>query len=182
MARASAAFLVAISVCFSACSDTERRSSGRAEADGGQAPADGNHAADAADGSGSSGERDTDGAVAETDGDVASEERAIGDPCTTDAECGVPEDARCYMDEAGADWPGGFCSKACDPGAGGECGPDAECASTGMSSGGGGTGMSFQFAYCAPSCSSDGDCRQAEGYTCKTLLIPGVGFCAPEGL
>jgi len=107
---------------------------------------------------------------------------AIGDPCTSDADCTEPPDAVCFTTVGGGpaptiDFPNGYCSKACDPegDATEQCGTEAGCASSSMSGGGG--GVSFQF--CASMCMTDADCRAAEGYRCNVILAGLPGWCAP---
>jgi hypothetical protein len=34
--------------------------------------------------------------------------------------------------------------------------------------------------FCTTSCTSDAECRSAEGYRCQMLF--GFGYCAPPGL
>ncbi|HJL13999.1 MAG TPA: hypothetical protein RMH99_00010 [Sandaracinaceae bacterium LLY-WYZ-13_1] len=105
---------------------------------------------------------------------------AIGDPCTADADCTDPPDAECFTrienPLTGAvveEFPNGFCSKGCESSE--ECGgaEDVVCASSGMSSGGGGSRLQL----CTPSCEGPADCRSDEGYGCQMLF--GFGFCAP---
>jgi hypothetical protein len=103
---------------------------------------------------------------------------AVGDPCTSAADCALPG-AECFTESFGSvSWPGGFCSKSCggEDAPENECGEVAGCASIGSS--GGGMGISGMF--CSPPCSSDAECRQAEGYRCQMLF--GFGFCVPPGL
>jgi len=105
---------------------------------------------------------------------------AIGDRCTTDADCTDPPDAECFTrfenpfdGSVVAEFPNGFCSKGCE--SGDDCGTGGEvtCASGG-SAGGGTTTM---FMYCAPTCGDDSECRDDEGYRCATIL--GFGYCSP---
>jgi hypothetical protein len=104
---------------------------------------------------------------------------AIGAPCKTDADCTDPP-AQCYTTLGGGpaptiQFPGGFCSRPCDPSSGEpECGDVAGCAT--LSSAGGGT--SATLVMCTPPCASDADCRAGEGYKCFQLL-PGIGVCTP---
>ena len=73
---------------------------------------------------------------------------AVGDPCTSAADCALPG-AECFTESFGSvSWPGGFCSKACggDDAPENECGEVAGCASIGSS--GGGMGISGMF--CSP--------------------------------
>lgn len=104
--------------------------------------------------------------------------RPVGAPCASDAECTDPSDAECFTESFGSvSWPGGFCSKACDPDGGdGQCGTSGICVSAGSSSG----GSSISGMFCTTSCTSDAECRSAEGYRCQTFF--GFGYCAPPGL
>ena len=102
----------------------------------------------------------------------------IGDPCVSNDDCKVPADAECWTTIGGGfapeiTFPGGFCSKACDTnGASDQCGDEAGCSSTSVSGGQG----SVTLTMCSPPCSSNAECREAEGYTCLQI-IPGFGVC-----
>lgn len=102
----------------------------------------------------------------------------IGDACQTNDDCTNPPDAECWTTIGGGPvpeitFPGGFCSKACDAnGPDGQCGDEAGCSTTSVSGGQG----SVQLSMCSPPCSSDAECRQAEGYKCFQI-IPGFGVC-----
>lgn len=102
----------------------------------------------------------------------------IGDACATDADCTVPPDAECWTTIGGGmapeiTFPGGYCSKDCDPeSSDNECGDVAGCSSFGVSGGQG----SVTLTMCAPPCGSDAECREDEGYRCLQLL-PGIGVC-----
>lgn len=127
------------------------------------------------------GDRDAGGGG--TDASVAADvgttsERPVGAPCASDAECTDPSDAECFTESFGSvSWPGGFCSKACDPDGGdGQCGTSGICVSAGSSGG----GSSISGMFCTTSCTSDAECRSAEGYRCQMLF--GFGYCAPPGL
>lgn len=104
--------------------------------------------------------------------------RSVGADCTSDDECTDPADAECFTGMFGSvSWPGGFCSKACDPDAGGEqCGTEGICVSAGSSGG----GSSISGMFCTTACDSDADCRSGEGYTCRRILS--FGYCSPPGL
>ena len=104
--------------------------------------------------------------------------RSVGAPCSTDMECSDPSDAECFTESfGGVSWPGGFCSKACDPE-----GPDGQCGSSGIcvSAGSSGGGSSISGMFCTTSCTSDAECRSSEGYRCQMLF--GFGYCSPPGL
>jgi hypothetical protein len=59
--------------------------------------------------------------------------------------------------------PGGYCAVGgCAPG---ECGADGVCSTL------------LNFDACLKRCANDGDCRGAEGYTCKD--VGGARACAP---
>lgn len=80
---------------------------------------------------------------------------AVGDSCTTDADCGAG--ATCLTDG----FPGGLCTAECS---GSVACPDGSlCASLAADA---------STAYCAVSCNSDADCRN--GYTCNS-----IGVCNP---
>ena len=102
---------------------------------------------------------------------------AIGSACSTDADCTDPP-AECWTTIGGGPaptitFPGGFCSKGCDPQSGeAECGDVASCAQTSVSGG----MSSVTLTMCTPPCASDAECRAAEGYKCLQLF-PGIGFC-----
>jgi len=79
--------------------------------------------------------------------------RRLGASCTKNADC----DSRCMAPSP--DWPGGFCTIACDSDA--TCGDGAHC----INEAGG---------VCAFACTTNADCTfLGAGYTCK--MIDGIG-------
>jgi hypothetical protein len=104
----------------------------------------------------------------------------IGAACATNEDCNNPPDAECFTTIGGGPlptitFPGGFCSKGCDPSSNDqECGDKAGCSSMGTASG----GITVQLNMCSPPCADDRDCRQSEGYACFQIL-PGLGICVP---
>jgi hypothetical protein len=191
MIRFAYALMIALVVAALGCSDSPRRT---LDADGGEEPS-GDGAQQQPDGSTSpgdggaesdaSGRADPDASTSEQDagggggnGGTAGNGK-VGQPCRDASDCTMPSGAECYTDEGGYNWPGGYCSKACDAtGGNDQCGDGASCVGSG--SGGGGSGSSFEF--CGQRCETDEDCRKSEGYTCNTLPVLGLGFCAPPSL
>ncbi len=91
---------------------------------------------------------------------------AVGASCSSDPDCTQPAGGTCRTSlgsaPLGITLPGGYCTHECTAGAGAEtCGEGATCFSLG-----------FGPAFCARTCTSDNDCRQAEGYTCQASPIP----------
>lgn len=131
----------------------------------------------AAGGGGSSGGNGGGGSGATGGGSAVGE---IGEPCSSNADCGAVAGAECYTTIGGGpvptiNFPNGFCSKACDTQSSDkECGEIAGCASIGQSGG----RISTTLTICTPPCASDAECRVAEGYKCFQL-IPGFGVCTP---
>ena len=79
--------------------------------------------------------------------------RRLGASCTKNSDC----DSRCMPPSN--DWPGGFCTIACDSDA--ACGDNAHCINE---SGG----------VCAFACATNGDCTfLGTGYTCQ--MVDGIG-------
>lgn len=98
------------------------------------------------------------------DGSTVHAVAAPGAPCTTDAECSSPGVNRtCVAENALAPLlvlPGGYCSQFCDSGL--ACEPGATCVVIPI-------GFSALFV-CMEACTTDTDCRVAEGYTCNMAL------------
>ena len=86
--------------------------------------------------------------------------RAVGEPCSTGADCltgvCIPETRQ----DAGLAWTGGSCSQECSSV---ECPADAVC-------------VAFEDGsrYCAPGCAEAADCR--DGYVCSTSVLA----CLPD--
>jgi len=104
---------------------------------------------------------------------------SVGAACAGDADCDMLTAPTCMttIGSGGfsADFPGGYCTQTCMPSFGG--GPDG--CPTGSSCFGGGFG-GFGAAYCAKTCSSDADCRVADGYTCRSAGFGGSpSVCSP---
>jgi hypothetical protein len=89
---------------------------------------------------------------------------AIGTPCTTTNDCGTDARAACNT-EAGDNYKGGYCfMEPCNDIS--ICPPGATCVAIGGESPG-----------CYRTCTSDVECRQAEGYVCQLFLTtPPKGF------
>jgi len=91
--------------------------------------------------------------------------RSFGEPCIFDNQCGgitsLPADCIGYVQPgSGYDMPFGFCT--------GTCYNDTHCAPLG--------GICFTGDnVCLKPCTVDGDCRQADGYTCTAFF--GGNFC-----
>jgi hypothetical protein len=103
----------------------------------------------------------------------------IGAACTTDSDCSLVAGATCYTTIGGGGFsltfPGGYCSKVCNPDShDAECGAHGGCTSVGASGG----GVTATLVMCTAPCASDADCRQADGYHCQQIL-PGIGYCSP---
>ena len=98
---------------------------------------------------------------------------ATGDACVEDHECvGVPGEGRFCMNriEVGGgyyvDFPNGYCSAECTGAE--ECGPGADCVNFGY------------LGLCFKRCSSDGECRSAEGYVCYPIpYVTDIPYCVP---
>jgi hypothetical protein len=88
-----------------------------------------------------------------------------GAPCVDFADCHPTQ----YCDAHPWNSPGGFCQTAmCTPGDDSTCNGDGHC---------------YEFLagspVCVDVCETDGDCREAEGYTCYDSLNPDIGkYCA----
>jgi hypothetical protein len=87
--------------------------------------------------------------------------QAIGQPCTQHSDCvaspGV-NDPFC-LDETHEFNPNGYCSHFCDPNVPSDCGPGALCVPNGP----------FSANICMVTCTSDAQCRTAEGYACLNM-------------
>jgi hypothetical protein len=98
---------------------------------------------------------------------------AAGDACVEDHECtGVPGEGRFCMNWIelgggyGVDFPNGYCSAECSGGE--ECGPGSDCVDFGY------------LGLCFKNCSSDGECRGAEGYVCYSIpYVTDITYCVP---
>lgn len=141
------------------------------------ASGDPNDTGDGGSGSGAAGNTGGGGESSGGAGGAAHGNGAIGDACSTDADCTDPP-AECWTTIGGGPvptitFPGGFCSKACDPQASDNpCGDVAGCATLGSAGG----MSSVTLTMCTPPCASDADCRAGEGYKCFQIF-PGVGVC-----
>jgi hypothetical protein len=96
----------------------------------------------------------------------------VGDPCTTDGDCGlVPSSGvTCLRDIYGAiTFPGGYCSAT-------DCTSDTDCGTVGEC-----VDFMGYAAYCLRTCTTDGDCRISEGYSCTTVpgSSSGATYCLP---
>jgi hypothetical protein len=97
---------------------------------------------------------------------------ALGGPCTADEDCVPPEGLSpiCGINFFGqVTFPGGYCSATCT--GLGTCGIDAECLMPVP-----GVGV------CVKHCSSNEECRMAEGYKCDFIpYFDSLGtFCYPS--
>jgi hypothetical protein len=103
----------------------------------------------------------------------------VGDPCIEDSDCKSIPGGECFLKIdpqpafgfPGMSWPGGYCSKACTA-------EDQDCGDSGScnQSGSGGGSSSWKMEYCTKPCKADTECRTAEGYTCKIVLL-NFGYC-----
>lgn len=96
---------------------------------------------------------------------------AVGDPCTSVADCGdYPATARqCMTDISGfIEFPGGYCTATCTSEA--ECGDGADCVSIIIAD------------FCLKLCDNSSDCRVAENYECAEIPLIGDGttYCIPQ--
>ncbi len=101
----------------------------------------------------------------------------FGGPCETDDDCtGYSDRARCIQDNilGVINVPGGYCSACCDE-AGSYCADNIQC-----------IGIDDLYLICAVQCDEHEDCRQDEGYECRTIPpyldtspFPGT-FCLPD--
>lgn len=85
----------------------------------------------------------------------------VGEPCTTDDQCGcVPSAARECMtsiyDYAYVTFPGGYCTAPCTTSS--ECGEAGRCAE-----------ITTGYRMCLKLCSRLDDCRMGEGYVCSVI-------------
>jgi hypothetical protein len=89
---------------------------------------------------------------------------AIGTACTTTAECGSDRRSACAT-ASGDGFPGGYCSmEPCDDIQ--VCPPGATCVALGP-----------ETPACFKACTTDADCRTADGYVCQLFVItPPDGF------
>jgi hypothetical protein len=80
----------------------------------------------------------------------------VGAPCMNDNECDG-FNAACATERNNIELPGGYCTHGCL----GVCGANERCTSE---------------DFCVRTCSSDADCRAAEGYECRdqTCTLPGL--------
>lgn len=108
----------------------------------------------------------------------------VGEPCSTATDCAEPPRATCFTTVSGGGFvpdmvfPGGYCSRGCDESEGDDCGGSGTCAT--LSSAGGMISSMFQF--CAKPCTTEADCRNAEGYRCHVVFPGFPGVCVPPGL
>ena len=92
-----------------------------------------------------------------------------GTPCALDDDC-VDPNTFCLLDANGSGWdtfPGGYCTiqfcafgEAC--GEGGKCAP-----------------LPGYGPHCFVECTTNGDCREAEGYTCQQSMFIAESLCMP---
>jgi hypothetical protein len=101
---------------------------------------------------------------------------SFGGPCETDAQCTGYDRARCVPRSilGVVAVPGGYCTACCDA-------ENTECAS-GIQC----IGYNDVYLICAAKCTSDDQCRQEEGYACRSLedVTPALPlqqkFCLPD--
>ena len=94
----------------------------------------------------------------------------VGQPCTQHSDCVASAGVNnpfCF-DEAHEGFSNGYCSHFCDPSAPGDCDANSVC-----------TYGPVGGSVCMATCTSDADCRTAEGYTCQTFNFPPVSYCYP---
>jgi len=94
-------------------------------------------------------------------GACAPPRRALGEPCTLDADCASERCLPQHRTARGPAWRGGTCTELCDAGA--PCPTGATCAA-----------LADGQSLCAPSCGTSADCRA--GYVCS----PAVRACLPD--
>jgi hypothetical protein len=87
----------------------------------------------------------------------------VGGACAATADCQL---GGLCLAESSSGLAGGYCSDQCSPGSSTDpCGTGQICLSTGTA------------AVCLDGCNADADCRQDDGYSCRT--IPGGKACLP---
>lgn len=94
----------------------------------------------------------------------------IGSSCTSAADCREGMMPSCQTDFMGAiSFPGGYCTSSCS--GPGTCPAGSQCVDI------------FGSMFCGRTCTSDADCRAAEGYTCGTLPFGSdpTTYCLPPG-
>lgn len=93
----------------------------------------------------------------------------VGDPCASDGDCGgIPSaEAFCLTSVGGyISFPGGYCSSYCTDD--GPCGAGAVCV------------VMYSYGICMQPCTSDTECRTAEGYTCNAIpYVTDAPYCVP---
>jgi hypothetical protein len=94
---------------------------------------------------------------------VANGTGAIGDPCTTTADCAGGQSGVCAAEESSAT-PGGYCTMVLCSDNPGMCPGGSHCA------------LDAQEGFCLKDCTTDGDCRSV-GYACYDADADGADEC-----
>lgn len=97
---------------------------------------------------------------------------SVGSACTMDSDCSMLSMPMCEMMVGGGGFgltfPGGYCTQPCGGTGGAMCPMGSQCFAFGT------------MGMCAKTCTSDADCRTAEGYTCMSPPFIGGGpYCLP---
>jgi hypothetical protein len=89
---------------------------------------------------------------------------AIGQPCTMHNQCSssVGTNNPFCFDQAHEGYTNGYCSHFCDPAKVGDCGPNGICVNNGPNA----------ENVCMQTCSTNAQCRTADGYSCLNLGYP----------
>jgi hypothetical protein len=87
---------------------------------------------------------------------------AIGQPCTMHTQCVASAGKNNPFCFDPINYPNGYCSHFCDPTVMGDCGANAICVPNGPNA----------ENVCMRTCTTNAQCRTAEGYTCQNLGYP----------
>jgi hypothetical protein len=113
---------------------------------------------------------------ASTEWVIPPEWSGFGTACSSDNDCGnyPSSEKRCIHNCVGLiNTPGGYCTGCCDKAGKNLCAPGIDC-----------VGYDNVYLVCLAHCNSDTDCRQEEGYECRTIYyipddFPG-NYCLPK--
>ncbi len=101
--------------------------------------------------------------------------QGFGEACETDDDCqGYPGERRCIHDILSLiNVPGGYCTSCCDAEEIDGCDDGIDC-----------VGANNVYLVCLAHCDSDEDCRQGDGYECRSIyyisdVFPG-NYCLPN--
>jgi hypothetical protein len=92
----------------------------------------------------------------------------VGGACTAASECVANASDPLCLDEAGMNWPNGYCSEFCNL-SNDDCSGSGLCFDPALPSGNG---------ICLQGCTSNGDC--STGYSCQTITGASSTVCFPE--